>query len=101
MHDRRRKGDVLICSHGEFLDVEHRRGLVLAEKRVPGLFGGLDALALQGWRQVGVDAFRHGLTRLGFGGRARCEPDATGVLDPAIRTLVFVVGKNLRDDVDL
>jgi hypothetical protein len=34
------------------LEVEGRSGLVVAEEQVPGLFVRLDALALQGRRQV-------------------------------------------------
>jgi hypothetical protein len=32
------KGDVLASGHGEFLDVEGRPGLVVAEEQIPGPF---------------------------------------------------------------
>jgi hypothetical protein len=51
-HDRDGEGDVLARGHSEFLEVEGRSGLVIAEEQVPGLFVRLDALALQGRRQV-------------------------------------------------
>jgi hypothetical protein len=49
-HDRDR--DVLARGRGEFLDIESRSGLVIAEEQVPGLLVRLDPLALQGRRQV-------------------------------------------------
>src|SRR5579859_6719046 len=52
VHDRDRKRDVCARGHREFLNVKRRSGIVVAEEQVPGLFVGLDALTLEGRRQV-------------------------------------------------